>query len=85
MYLAESKHRYLLEALASDGATVDGLMDFLKDKRASYEEELHRAAVASLDDENNKPHALRQAGAIAAIDDLMFILGSCAKRVRSKK
>lgn len=80
MYQAANRHHHFLQALASDGSILNELIDFLEVKRSNYTEELHKAAVIALDDKNNAPYALRQAGAVAALDDLIFILSSYKKK-----
>lgn len=84
MYPAESKHRYLLQALASDGSALDELIDFLSSRKAEYEELLRKSAIAALDDKTRIPYALRQQGGVDALDDLIFTFRSYAK-TRSKK
>lgn len=80
MYQAVNRHYYFLQALASDGGALDELIDFLKVKRDAYKDELNKAAVVALDDKSNAPYALRQAGAVAALDDLIFTFSSYKKK-----
>lgn len=81
----EPNYHAFLQALASNGSVLDELIGFLSDKRGEYQDNLERAAIAALDDKANIPYALRQAGAVKAMDDLIFILGSYSNKRRSEK
>lgn len=84
MYQAESKHHHFLQALASSGSVLDEMIDFLIAKRDDYKDKLQRSAVAALDDKLNVPYALRQAGAVDAIEDLIFVLSTYRKTKEHK-
>lgn len=82
---ANDKPRYhaFLTALASDGTVLNELIGFLEYQRDAYKDNCQRAAVEALDSKDHIPYALRQAGAVMALNDIIFILNNYAKKQRS--
>lgn len=82
MYQAESSHNHFLQALSS--SVLDGMIDFLIAKRDDYKDKLQRSAISALDDKSNVPYALRQVGAVDALEDLIFTLSTYRKTKEHK-
>lgn len=60
----------MLNAIASDTGLYSELMAFLTDLQASHRDELHTLSEKALYEPNAAPYALRQAGAVMALEEL---------------
>ena len=80
----EPRYHAFLTALASSGTTLNELIGFLEYQKDAYKDNLQRAAIEALDSKDHIPYALRQAGAVMALNDIIFILNNYAAKQRSK-
>lgn len=80
----DAKYASMMNAIASDAGLYSELMAFLSDLQASHRDMLHELAEKALYDKDTAPYALRQAGAVNVLGEIMDMLSRTKKQQEQK-
>ena len=78
------KYASMMNAIVSDTGMYSELMAFLSDLQDSHRGMLHELAEKALYDEETAPYALRQAGAVNVLGEIMDMLSRTKKQQEQK-